>query len=386
MLTRRWLVGLLIGLAAMLLVVVPAVASGLFPDVSDNHPYVVAIEDLAAKGVIGGYTNGNFGPGDPVMRQQFAKMIVLTGGYPVSESDTCLFTDVAKSDATTFYPDNFVAVCAAHGITTGKTATIFDPSGKITRYQVVSMVVRTADDLQPGLLPSPPVGWSATGSWGNDSTHGANARRAEYNGLLAGLDLASLNPMGNMNRGEVAQVLHNLLGKLTPTATTTTTARPTTTTTARPTTTTTVPAKVGTQQNPIHVGQEAQVGDWRIEVLGATLNATQAVLAENMFNDPPAPGSQYVLVNLRATYTGQSSDTFWIGTSCKFVGSRGNTFSWGGAVAPNSILNYGEMFPGASAAGNLLYEVPSDQVYGGLLMAEDWPDFNHATRTFFAIQ
>jgi hypothetical protein len=381
---RRWIVGCLVGLGVALLLVVPAFASGLFPDVPSSHPYVGAIEDLANKGIIGGYTNGNFGPSDLVKRQQFAKMIVLTGGYPVSESDTCLFADVAKSDATTFYPDNFVAVCAAHGITTGKTATVFDPSGKITRYQVVSMVVRTADDLQPGLLANPPVGWAAAGSWGNDATHGANARRAEYNGLLAGLDLASLSPMGNMNRGEVAQVLHNLLGKLTPTTTTTTASRPTTT--ARPTTTTTVPAKVGTQQNPVHVGQEAQVGDWRIEVLGVTLNATQAVLAENMFNDPPAPGSQYVLVNLRATYTGQSSDTFWIGTSCRFVGSRGNTFSWGGAVAPNSILDYGEMFPGASATGNLLYEVPSDQVYGGLLMVEDSPDFNHATRTFFAIQ
>ena len=42
-------------------------------------------------------TDGNFGPGDPVMRQQFAKMIVLTGAYPVSEANVCPFTDVESS-------------------------------------------------------------------------------------------------------------------------------------------------------------------------------------------------------------------------------------------------------------------------------------------------
>ena len=44
--------------------------------------------------------------------------------------------DVEKSDASTPYPDNYIAVCAANGITTGKTATTFDPSGHITRHQV----------------------------------------------------------------------------------------------------------------------------------------------------------------------------------------------------------------------------------------------------------
>jgi len=84
---------------------------------------------LASRNIIEGYANGDFGPGAPVTRQQFAKMIVLTCGYPVSENDVCYFTDVVKGDATSLYPDNFVAVCAAKGITTGKTATTFDHFG-----------------------------------------------------------------------------------------------------------------------------------------------------------------------------------------------------------------------------------------------------------------
>jgi len=189
-------------------------ASPSFPDVPASHPYYGAITDLASRNIIGGYTDGRFGPGDPVTRQQFAKMIVGTGGYEVTEADVCPFTDVQKSDTTSFYPDNFVAVCAAHGITTGKTATTFDPYSNITRYQVVTMVVRAADDLKSGLLSAPSADYTPTGSWGADPTHGANAKKAEYNGLLAGLDLATLSPTDTMSRGEVAQVLHNLLVKL----------------------------------------------------------------------------------------------------------------------------------------------------------------------------
>ena len=189
-------------------------ASPSFPDVPSTHPYYAAISDLAARGIIGGRSDGTFGPEDAITRQQFAKMIVLTGGFAVSESDVCPFTDVEVGGPSTLYPDNYVAVCAARGITTGKTAGIFDPIGKVTRLQVVSMVGRLADNLKPGLLASAPSDWNGNATWATNPTHGANARRAEYNGLLAGLDLAALDPSGNMTRGEVAQILHTLLAKL----------------------------------------------------------------------------------------------------------------------------------------------------------------------------
>jgi hypothetical protein len=192
-------------------------AAPSFSDAPTTHPYYEAISDIADLGIINGYPGGTFKPDKPVTRQQFAKMIVLTGDYPVSESDICAFTDVLKGDATTCYPDNFVSVCAAHGITTGKTATVFDPNSSISRYQAITMVVRAADDLLPGLLVAPPAGWKATGAWGNDDIHGPNAARAEYNGLLDGLNLAVLDPNGGMTRGQVAQVLDNLLTELSPT-------------------------------------------------------------------------------------------------------------------------------------------------------------------------
>lgn len=242
-LTVNLIVGALIALALVVSVASLAVAAASgFPDVPALHPYYAAITDLASRGIVGGYGNGEFGPADPVMRQQFAKMVVLTGGYPVSEDDICPFGDVDKSGSGGFYPDNYVAVCAERGITQGKTSARFAPYDNITRLQVVSMVVRMADDLHPGLLVAPPDTWVPTGNWSLDATHGANALLAEYNGLLASLDLEALSPSGDMSRGEVAQVLHNLLLELTAaTSTTTTTEAPTTTsssTTSSSTTTT----------------------------------------------------------------------------------------------------------------------------------------------------
>lgn len=164
----------------------------------------------------------------------------------------------------------------------------------------------------------------------------------------------------------------------------TTTTEPTTTTTEA-TTTTTAAADVGTRENPIPLGQEAQIGDWKVKVTGATPNANQAIADANQFNDPPAAGQQYVLVEVAGTYTGQTSGTFWADISYKYVGSGGNTYDQGFAVAPNPISDAGEVFPDASVSGNLVFAVDSDQVSGGTLALEESFSFDE-TRLFFAVE
>jgi hypothetical protein len=155
-------------------------------------------------------------------------------------------------------------------------------------------------------------------------------------------------------------------------------------TTLSSTTSTVVGMELGTRRNPIPVGQEAQVGDWTVKVVDAVLDATQLVTDENMFNDPPESGSQYVLVTIEATYTGEESSTFWVEMMYKFVGSKGNTFDSGMVVAPDSILDDGEVFSGGTVAGNLAFVVESTQVSGGTLMIEEFVTFDE-TRLFFAV-
>ena len=187
-------------------------AASLFPDVPLTHPYYQAIRDLADAGIVSGKTDGTFHPDEPVTRQQFAKMIVLGGNYPVSEGDVCTFRDVIKGGATTLYPDNDVAVCAARGITLGKTATTFDPYTNITRAQVLSMVVRATQDFKPSAIQEPPSGWKGLVP-ASDPIHGTNIARAEYSGLLTGIDLPTFSVTGKATRGEIAQIIWNVREK-----------------------------------------------------------------------------------------------------------------------------------------------------------------------------
>jgi hypothetical protein len=114
---------------------------------------------------------------------------------------------------------------------------------------------------------------------------------AEYNSLLAGIQGfgASWNPWSAATRGEVAQVLHNMLLKIDSTSPSTTTTLPTTTTTIPPSTTTTVttplPTTTTTTQGPNpHVHRYTGTGDEVLDISkdpGPALiwikgNATQA--------------------------------------------------------------------------------------------------------------
>ena len=193
-----------------------------FTDVPAGHPYAEAIEGLAARGIVSGYDATTFGINDLVMRQQFAKMIVGTLGLTPIEADfpdpAAPFTDLEADDLGSLYPHEYVAVCARNQITLGKTPTTFDPYASITRAQVISMVVRAADRLSTGTLGTPGVSWTGVLDYA-DATHGANIKRAEFNGLLAGIQ----GPAGSLagwltddyaTRGEVAQILWNLLAGL----------------------------------------------------------------------------------------------------------------------------------------------------------------------------
>ncbi|MHB8869456.1 MAG: S-layer homology domain-containing protein, partial [Thermoleophilia bacterium] len=187
-----------------------AVAAQLmtFSDVPGNHPYYLAINDLFGRSVINGYLDSTFRPDNPVTRQQFAKMVVRAMAYPVSEADVSPFTDVPTNVSSTdpLYPDHYVAVCAARGITVGKTLTTFAPYDNMTRAQLFTMVARAADLPDPPLSYTPPFGQY-------DATHYPFSRKAASAGLLNGLQ--GVGPTYDFfapaTRGEVSVVLYNLL-------------------------------------------------------------------------------------------------------------------------------------------------------------------------------
>jgi hypothetical protein len=104
-----------------------------------------------------------------------------------------------------------VAAAYAQGLTTGKTPTTFAPYSDITRAQMMTMVVRAGERFVPGGLSAVPPGFIGYMAGFTDPTHGANARLAEWNNLLVGIDLVGWNVWAPASRGEVAQMLWNLM-------------------------------------------------------------------------------------------------------------------------------------------------------------------------------
>lgn len=198
----------------MIAIAAPAAA---FTDVPVGHPYATAIGGLGDLGIISGYNSTTFGINDPVKRAQFSKMIVGTLGITPNASTATRFTDLGNPDGNG-YPHRFVQTAYDNGITYGTNAaqTLFAPWNNIRRDQVVSMIVRGANNLYPGSLATPPAGYPSLFA-GVPEPHGLNLRIAEYNGLLGGLlNMGSGWYGANATRGEVAQMLWNLIYVLTP--------------------------------------------------------------------------------------------------------------------------------------------------------------------------
>ncbi len=191
-------------------------ATPQFTDVPVSHPYYDAIIGLGARAIIGGYSDRTFRPDNPVLRMQFAKMIVGVMDLDVSEASwndaTRPFVDCGPDDANSLYPHDYIAVAKAGGLTEGKTPTHFAPDAQITRAQVITMVVRAA---QRSEIPLRAVGADYSGIFKKyaDATHGANVKLAEYNGLLEDLQVPG-SPAAWLTapatRGDVAQILWNL--------------------------------------------------------------------------------------------------------------------------------------------------------------------------------
>ncbi len=180
-----------------------------FSDVAGS-PYESAIYELAGRGIITGFDDGTFRAGDPVTRQQFAKMIVKAMGLTVTGSEVCPFADVIPQTAPDpLYPTKYVAVCALRGITQGKTATSFDPYNSITHEQLITMVSRAA------ALSDPPATYAASfvSTQFSLEEHHRNARKAAHAGILDGLQGlgSSYDFRAPSTRGECAQLLFNLV-------------------------------------------------------------------------------------------------------------------------------------------------------------------------------
>lgn len=107
-----------------------------FSDVPTSHPYYGAIAALANADIISGF-QGKYNPNGTLTRGQMAKIIDNAFDLSGGDVNALPFKDVQTSQYKAHIADLF-----ANGVTTGVTATKFDEKSPVTRGQLASFVVR----------------------------------------------------------------------------------------------------------------------------------------------------------------------------------------------------------------------------------------------------
>jgi len=119
-----------------------------FHDVTDGQYYTDAVIWATEKGIVSGYGNGNFGPGDFITREQLAAILWRYAGSPESSGSLNGFMD---GNNVADYAVPALEWAVEQKIISGKDNGCLDPSGKATRAEVASMLMRYCETVQSSL-------------------------------------------------------------------------------------------------------------------------------------------------------------------------------------------------------------------------------------------
>ena len=102
------------------------------------------------KGIVNGYTDGTFGPNNPITREQMAAILYRYAQYKgqgFTGSWMFLLDFVDRADIAS-WADEAVHWCTMKGIVNGKAGKVFDPKGNATRAEAAAMIQRFCEALE----------------------------------------------------------------------------------------------------------------------------------------------------------------------------------------------------------------------------------------------
>jgi hypothetical protein len=115
------------------------------------------------------------------------------------------------------------------------------------------------------------------------------------------------------------------------------------------------------------VSVDAWTGSFDVSFGAINWDATAVIDAENQFNIDPSEGMKYIMIPVTITNTDDeewnaSGTFFW--ADIKLV-SDGRGFSEGTiVVTPDDLGSKGDLYPGGTVTGNVVFEVPADVASG----------------------
>lgn len=181
-----------------------------FTDVPESYWAAAHIQRAADKGLISGYADGSFRPGNSVTRAQFVTMLWRMAGKPAA-SGAAPFADTVNLNA------DFKAAIAwasENGYVNGVTATTFAPNNTITRQQAMAILFRYNGSASGMELM---MGSMYDSQFTDSATVGAFAKPAVYwaiyNGIVTGTTPTTIAPHGTATRAQIAVILLRYMDK-----------------------------------------------------------------------------------------------------------------------------------------------------------------------------
>jgi len=177
-----------------------------FSDVTAGAWYYDAVTFLAARGVTTGTTAAAFSPDATLTRGQFIVMLLRAYGIEADDIAADNFFDAGNT-----YYTGYLAAAKRLGITNGVGNNMFAPDTAITRQEMFTLLYNALRAI--GGQPATASGKTLT-DFSDASTIAPWAKDAMMllveSGTISGSG-GKLNPTGITTRGEMAQVLYNLL-------------------------------------------------------------------------------------------------------------------------------------------------------------------------------
>ena len=176
----------------------------IFPDVANEAWYYNAVAFNVAKGYFHGYGNGTFGPADNIQRQDFVVVLAKIANADLSayKGQNGGFADVPTND----YYSAAVAWARDNKILSGYADGRFGVGDPITREQACKIFYSYCKGSVSGDVSAVLAGYPDGGNV-SDWARTAVAWAAQ-NGVVGGN--GTLNPVGNANRAEMAQIIMNM--------------------------------------------------------------------------------------------------------------------------------------------------------------------------------
>ncbi len=134
----------------------PSAAGANFTDVPRSQWYTSAVVWASANDIVAGYGNGEFGPNDPITREQMAAILYRYVQYKEYEhtitGDVSTFADFSQIST---YAVEAMSWATGAELISGVGNNMLDPTGSATRAQVAMILMRFCEQVIPADTSEP---------------------------------------------------------------------------------------------------------------------------------------------------------------------------------------------------------------------------------------